>query len=625
MKPLRKAAFASLFLLMPFNCISDYHSNITLERTLEKDEINMQIRHDIADGKKLRESVYEAFVEEKRYGVENSSYMLLKESENLIKTHFSEYAAITSLMNSIFKLKIPARAFAIFNLEPKFFVLQQNCQTWWIADRILEKSRKIENGREPEYYTQMFGELSKIQQMLDINAEFTADVSSSSAKQFWFTKKDKEKLEDYIHYWNIKGIVNFISGKYYERKEFEKIAEEQSSEITETKEYKKYIRKMGQIKKENLYQTVSQYPLIRVPSEKIKDKESGISLWHESTSNFTNTENIKIRTKIERTKINDDSESIKLWLFSKEWDSEKGNFYECYFIKIPEPIFILHPKRIHIDNIVEKSYEIFPENGKMAGDWKWHFPKEEKEILKDKLRIYVLNKMMFDAVKYGWKTKARNLFEGLIAGVKYLEDIKDEKEEKEFHQRFGDGYDITEIKLSDSKQKTAQYISFSLNNIKKKDRVYIAMLRRIEKGTHDNFIFGDMKSLISLNPKYREDMDVDLNLPEDKKAYEAISEFNQKPLEQDKGLLERVNKEISDTLKYNPQVLEYRLLELDKTDSNKATAVMGLKAYYTDSLIPKEMTHKVRINLEKRIIDGEYKWTILKSENFDVEIKDMFR
>jgi len=472
----------------------------------------------------LEEIILRAFIEEEKEIIENEIENLNTSMFNLVSNSYSDSSSIVNKLNRTFKLDIPAWAFAFHGLNPKFFALQYGLNIRKTAKNELKRADEVSYDKKMGYmqYTNIFNNLLYTKRLLDINRGLIDDIKKSTEIKFSFTNDEIQFIKNNLQRWDLKDLEIFARKKIDEYKELNKLKEKKFTDIKETKEYTKYLKKLSSAKERvSLNKTIKdEYSINNSPSEIIRDSLLPIRIFYNSMQGPKEIETIDLKFKAEKTKINETKENSRLWVFSKNWKESEKDWTEQYRINLSTNILIIHPKETSIENIVEKSYNIFSENNKMVGRWESLMEKDQGIQNMDMLKQYAFDEIISHSLR-GYIQKTKNIAEWIVWKIGESESASSEKEKQELLKKFK-GYLITEIPIYPSEKiETARYFGFDMDKSQKKS--YLLMKMRIERGTFDNLSYGDITAFFCLDKeKDEQEFYIDINAPKKNNLEEKI-------------------------------------------------------------------------------------------------------
>ena len=632
---LRGAILTSALMFLPIHAKADYLAakadylaNLSIngkEYISEKDEKMFEGDNPAkgillnCENNNLEELVLRTFIEEEKENVVDELERLDTSMAMMATSPYTDSRLVVNKLNKLLKASIPVWALAFQNFNPKFLTLEYGLQARSIAKKELKNvdALRFERKEDYAYYSNLFNNLVHIKKLLQANRNFIDDVRQSTKQDFFFTHEEVSDVKNAFRQWDIKYLEIFAGKKIEEYKELSKIEGKKWEKMKETPEYKKYAKNLEFSKKRvNLYDFIKgNYKIRNTPCEDI-EKRFPIKLYYNSMHGPEKVEDIELNVKLSKSEVNDKKDSWRIGIFSKNWDDCSKNWVEQYRINFSTTIWIIHPKGTSLDGIMEKSFNIYSKDDAMVGEWQKNLKKEEN--VGDKLKDYAFDEIMSHFLK-GYQIKTKNVAEWIVWKMNIAESENNEKKRQELLEKFKD-YIITEIPLNPSgKMETAKYIRFKIDK-RFKDN-YILLKTRVEKGTFDNIAYGELEQLVSLS-KENDNFNQQSTLEE--KAYQTKD--NSDTYQEIKCILEKI-KEIS--LKANPEMQQYEILEIKKIDDKKAEATVEFVMDYNQGMLPMYMrlTQKNKIYLEKKYVDQEQviRWKSKKEDKISVNWSDITR
>lgn len=590
-------------LLLPSTLHSDYLAQINMnnkEVVVAKDDEDMCMI--IESSESIKEKKYRAVLEEMKENMANENSGLNNSMLELLGTPYSSGREGRGKMSAIFGEKIPIEAFVYYNANPKLFVLNEGREIGNISSKEIEKGDKMLSGMPPLYYSLYFNNWTDFISRIKAASKLTKDIKELTEIKFLFTTDEISDIKNDLKRWNIKDLEQMARVKFEILKQASK-AGEKEIRIKDTNAYKEYLKSISKKPKTNLDNLLEKYETKITPVEILKNDISQMTMVSEY--NLKEIEKINLEIKLEKTRINENKSSYRLWTFSKDWKSEKSGINEYYVLKFPCSLLICHPKDSKIGNLVQKSYNVYSEGNKMNGKWMTDFAedKNNKIVIKDKARDYAMDTAISNLIK-GYIIKTKNISEWIY--WKISEDIgqKWENRKNDLIEILGNDYILTEIVICPSDSDiTAKYFGFSITETGKD--VYIFEKVRVENGLLQNRSFGESEKFMLVKEGIgKNECSKDLN------ADNLKGSFND--LEIEKYLDERKDMYFS----ANSNALEFEVLGYKRLDKDDAEAtIRTVNDFYNQSFLKTRYTETEKLYLKKT--DG--KWGLLKQEKISSE------
>lgn len=612
---LKELALASLLFFFPLKATADYLAQINVngkEVVVEKNDSDMKMITD--SNEDIHEKKYRTILEEQREEMANELSGLNNGMLDLLGTPYSVGREGRGKMSAIFRKKIPIYAFVYYNANPKLFVLDEGIKIGNIASKELEKGENIMSGMDSNYYSLYFSSWAKLINKIKAALKLIGETKKMTDMKFLFTYEEISDIKNDLESWDVKDLEQMARVKFDVLKKAHKTGE-MKIEIRKTKAYCDYLEKISERPKKNLEDIAGRYETKIVPVEILKDNISQILMLSETKSE--EIERINLEIKLEKTRINSKKCNYRLWTFSKEWKDAKGGINHYYVLKFPISILIAHPKEVIIDNLVQKSYNVFSEGNDMKGKWLTDFSedKNNKITIEDKVRKYSMDEVISHLIR-GYIVKTRNIAEWLswkISGS--MEEQWNEKKE-ELKNTLERDYDLTEIIICPPDTDiTAKYFGFSMTDTSKD--IYVFEKVRVENGFLQNRSFGELENLILAGKSSDEyEYSNDLNLPTEK-AYQSKEIKESRPFD-DLELQIYFENRKKMYFGANSGAKEFEVLEYKKIDENDAEALIKtVNDIQNRGILPVRTRYidTERLYLKKK--DG--KWSQSKTEKISTE------